>query len=208
MLKINEIFSSLQGEAQFAGHPMMFIRLSGCTRQCSWCDTKYHKEVNKQIEPRDLANFILKSKVQNVCFTGGEPLIQLKDVIETIELVLDEKNINFHLESNGDLLTEAKFIILNNWFDYSVFSPKELKTCKKVARLVKRYNGVEIKVVTDLKKVGVDMLKYATMLMPLTTYNESKDKKIMQKVWDECVRTNKIFTPRLQYLVFGKKMSV
>ena len=52
------------------------------------------------------------------------------------------------------------------------------------------------------------MLKNATMLMPLTTYNEAKDKKIMQRVWEYCVQNNKIFSPRLQYIVYGKKMAV
>ena len=208
MLRINEIFTSLQGEGQFAGHPMMFIRLSGCTRQCSWCDTKYHKEVKKQLDPRTLANYILKSKVKNICFTGGEPLIQLTEVIKTMRFVHDESSVNFHLESNGDLLTKEIMQLLDVWFDYIAFSPKELKTYKKVVNFSKGYSGVEIKVVTDLKKEGMDMLKNATMLMPLTTYNEAKDKKIMQRVWEYCVQNNKIFSPRLQYIVYGKKMAV
>ena len=37
---------------------------------------------------------------------------------------------------------------------------------------------------------------------------EAKDKKTMQRVWEYCVKTNKIFSPRLQYLVYGKKMAV
>ena len=98
--------------------------------------------------------------------------------------------------------------LLDVWFDYIAFSPKELKTYKKVVNFSKGYSGVEIKVVTDLKKEGMDMLKNATMLMPLTTYNEAKDKKIMQRVWEYCVQNNKIFSPRLQYIVYGKKMAV
>lgn len=203
---INEIFKSLQGEGQFAGHPMLFIRLSKCTRKCSWCDTKYHTKVNQQLSPKELAKIILKSKVKDVCFTGGEPLLQLNEMINTIELV--NGKVNFHLESNGDLVTKDNVEIIYHFFDYLAFSPKELKVAKKLHSIFKGSLGVEIKVVTDMKTTGVEMLKYATMLMPLTTYNEAKDKKIMQKVWEYCSENNKLFTARLQYLVYGKKMSV
>lgn len=50
-IPICEIFSSIQGEGSFAGIPMLFIRVSGCTRACPWCDSKYHiKGVKMSIE--------------------------------------------------------------------------------------------------------------------------------------------------------------
>lgn len=210
MLYISEVFTSLQGEGQFAGHPMMFIRLSGCTRACSWCDTKYHTKINQKLEVQKLANLILKSKVKNICFTGGEPLLQFEDIFQVVSIVLQENpEFNFHLESNGDLLTKEIMCKLYMLFDYLAFSPKELKTCKKVASIVKEFPmGYEIKVVTDLKKEGVDMLKYATMLMPLTNYKWKEDKETMKRVWEYCVKNNKLFSSRLQYIVFGKKKLV
>ena len=41
MLKINEIFDTIQGEAYFTGTPATFIRLQGCPVGCAWCDTKH-----------------------------------------------------------------------------------------------------------------------------------------------------------------------
>ena len=41
MLKINEIFDTIQGEAYFTGTPATFIRLQGCPVGCNWCDTKH-----------------------------------------------------------------------------------------------------------------------------------------------------------------------
>ena len=43
-LIINEIFSSIQGEGDFIGVPMDFVRLSGCNIKCpikKQCDTDY-----------------------------------------------------------------------------------------------------------------------------------------------------------------------
>lgn len=40
-LKITEIFVSLQGEADAAGWPTVFVRLTGCPLRCQYCDTAY-----------------------------------------------------------------------------------------------------------------------------------------------------------------------
>jgi len=37
MLKINEIFHSLQGEGPFSGYPALFIRFAGCNLKCPFC---------------------------------------------------------------------------------------------------------------------------------------------------------------------------
>ena len=41
MLKVNEIFHSIQGESSHAGRPCVFVRLTGCNLRCAWCDTEY-----------------------------------------------------------------------------------------------------------------------------------------------------------------------
>src|SRR6185369_11803959 len=40
-LKINEIYLSLQGESTYAGLPCVFVRLTGYSLRCTWCDTTY-----------------------------------------------------------------------------------------------------------------------------------------------------------------------
>ena len=37
MLKINEIFDTIQGEAHYTGTPATFIRLQGCPVGCKYC---------------------------------------------------------------------------------------------------------------------------------------------------------------------------
>jgi 7-carboxy-7-deazaguanine synthase len=40
-LRVNEIFHSLQGEADAVGYPTVFVRLTGCPLRCQYCDTEY-----------------------------------------------------------------------------------------------------------------------------------------------------------------------
>ncbi|MBN2143787.1 MAG: radical SAM protein [Candidatus Aureabacteria bacterium] len=75
-LKINEIFKSIQGESSFAGIPFIFIRLSGCSLRCSYCDTAYafHEGEEKTIE--EILMQISGMSCSHVLVTGGEPLDQ------------------------------------------------------------------------------------------------------------------------------------
>ena len=52
-MKINEIFESVQGEGRAQGKPVIFIRLSGCTRKCDFCDTTYHTKYT-EMSPEEL----------------------------------------------------------------------------------------------------------------------------------------------------------
>jgi len=213
-IKINAIFESIQGEGRWAGTPMLFIRTSGCTRACPWCDTKYHIK-GKEMNIDDIVKIIKKSKLDYVCWTGGEPLLWVQQICQIRQKV---KNKNFHLETNGDLLRHSYYLETNlgkehyidGWFNYIACSPKDRKTAKKVKETLSFFNKqyYDIKIVTDLKKVGVDMLKYATILMPLTIYNKKKDLEVQKKVWNYCVKNNLKFTPRLQVFIWGKKRKI
>ena len=202
-IKINTIFESIQGEGKYAGTPMLFIRTSGCTRACSWCDTKYHIK-GTEMSISDIVKIIKKSKLNYVCWTGGEPLLWVKQISNVISRA--HKKI-YHIETNGDLILNEHTLFD---FDYAGISPKELKIAKAIKEIMEdvtiRY--YDIKIVTDLKKVGTDMLKYATMLMPLTTYNKEKDLKIQRRVWNYCVKNNIKFTPRYQYWIWGKRRKI
>ena len=149
---------------------------------------------------RDLIREIKKYKGKYICWTGGEPLLR-RDMIQE---VINKTDLKFHhIETNGDLLLEYDF----NFFSYLGISPKELKTAKKVKKIMKGVikNYYDIKIVTDLKKEGIDMLKYATILMPLSTNNIKEDKLIQEKVWNYCVKHNIKYTPRLQVDLWGLK---
>jgi len=76
MLKINEIFYSIQGESSLTGLPTVFIRTSGCHLRCSYCDTKYAYYEGKKQSSEDIIEEISKYPCKRVCLTGGEPLLQ------------------------------------------------------------------------------------------------------------------------------------
>lgn len=201
-MKICEMFYGLQGEGRYVGFPMLFVRFSGCTRKCSFCDTAYHTKANQSITKDKVYSEIRKNRF--VCFTGGEPLQQLDSIYEIINAAPD---VCYHLETNGDLfkLSDADL------FSYISISPKDRDVAKKCSEMFKSYDfriPYDIKVVTDIDTVGVLMLKYATMLMPLTTSNQKKNTKIRKKVWKYCVQNNIRYCPRLHYEVWGKKRGV
>ncbi len=99
MIKINEIFYSIQGEGKWSGKPCIFIRTTGCNLRCSYCDTKYayEKGTNKTIQ--EIIKEIEKYNCKKICLTGGEPL-QQKNTKKLIERLL-EKKYQICLETNG-----------------------------------------------------------------------------------------------------------
>lgn len=81
MLRVNEIFRSIQGESTFAGEPCSFVRLTGCNLRCVWCDTSYafHEGVDATVD--QVVDEVRALGCRLVEITGGEPLLQ-RDVIE------------------------------------------------------------------------------------------------------------------------------
>jgi 7-carboxy-7-deazaguanine synthase len=101
MMKVNEIFKSIQGESTYAGLPCTFVRLTGCNLRCSYCDTEYAWVEGHQISIEQIKAEIKKFKCTLVEVTGGEPLLQ-EDTIELLgELVID--GYTLLLETNGSL---------------------------------------------------------------------------------------------------------
>lgn len=78
MLRISEIFLSIQGEGRFAGTPSVFVRTTGCNLRCWFCDTPYTswKPEGAQRPWRSVFDEVLQHDVQHVVLTGGEPLLQ------------------------------------------------------------------------------------------------------------------------------------
>jgi 7-carboxy-7-deazaguanine synthase len=102
MLKINEIFFSIQGESTLVGYPTVFIRTSGCHLRCTYCDTTYAYYDGKKLSFDDIISEVQKySSAKHVCLTGGEPLLQP----ESLELLrrLCDLNYTVSLETSGDL---------------------------------------------------------------------------------------------------------
>ncbi len=99
MLRVNEIFYSIQGESTFAGWPCIFIRLTGCNLRCRYCDTRYAYEEGDDIPLEEILAKVKGFDCNLVEVTGGEPLIQ----DETPDLIsaLIRNGYTVLLETNG-----------------------------------------------------------------------------------------------------------
>lgn len=101
MLKINEIFKSIQGESTFAGLPCTFVRLAGCNLRCSFCDTTYAYDEGTEMSVEEIIGAIDNLGCNLVEITGGEPLLQ-KDVCTLADRLL-RKKYRVLVETNGSL---------------------------------------------------------------------------------------------------------
>ena len=75
-LRVNEIFHSLQGEADAVGYPTVFVRLTGCPLRCQYCDTEYAFHAGDWLDIHSIVDKVREYGTRHVCITGGEPLAQ------------------------------------------------------------------------------------------------------------------------------------
>ena len=99
MLKITEIFHSLQGEALQAGLPTVFVRLTGCPLRCTYCDSEYAFYGGEWMHFDDILSAIRQHETPYICVTGGEPLAQ-KRCAEFLVRLCNE-GLQVSLETSG-----------------------------------------------------------------------------------------------------------
>ena len=104
-LKLTEIFHSLQGEADTAGIPTVFVRLTGCPLRCQYCDTQYAFHGGEWWELERIVARVREFATRYVCVTGGEPLAQ-KGCLELLTLLCDA-GLRVSLETSGAMSLEG-----------------------------------------------------------------------------------------------------
>lgn len=98
-VRVTEIFRSIQGESTRAGFPCTFIRLTGCSLRCVWCDTAYAFSGGDVLAVSDAVDRVLALGTDLVEVTGGEPLEQ-EGVYPLMERLL-ERGKTVLLETGG-----------------------------------------------------------------------------------------------------------
>lgn len=100
VIRICEMFYSLEGETLTAGFPAFFIRLGGCNLDCFYCDTEKahvsHCDITVEEIVEEVGNHV---PFHHVTVTGGEPLMQNNTIHLLKELA--RKGYNVQLETNG-----------------------------------------------------------------------------------------------------------
>src|SRR5258707_10157246 len=88
-----ELYKSVQGESSFAGLPCIFVRLAGCNLRCSWCDSEYTFTGGKPFtEDEIVAQIEALAPCKLVEFTGGEPMLQSRELLPLMHRLLAPKD--------------------------------------------------------------------------------------------------------------------
>ncbi|AEU39086.1 radical SAM protein [Granulicella mallensis] len=97
-----ELYKSVQGESSFAGVPCIFVRLAGCNLRCAWCDSEYTFTGGK---PFTTDEIVAQIEALQPCplieFTGGEPMLQQKELLPLMQRLLDA-NYTLMMETSGE----------------------------------------------------------------------------------------------------------
>src|SRR5436853_6437808 len=90
-MQITEIYKSIQGESSYAGLPCVFVRLTGCNLRCSWCDSEYTFTGGQKMTLEEIEAEVEQLSPEGglADITGGEPLLQEKEVIPLMERTLN-----------------------------------------------------------------------------------------------------------------------
>ncbi|HEY0729196.1 MAG TPA: radical SAM protein [Pyrinomonadaceae bacterium] len=114
MLRVTEIFRSIQGESTHAGRPCTFVRLTGCPMRCVWCDSEYTFTGGEHVSQDDVMQQVHSLGCKLVEVTGGEPLAQKEGFLlirrlcdEGFEVLVETGNY----VSTADLDPRAKVIL-------------------------------------------------------------------------------------------------
>ena len=97
-----ELYKSVQGESSFAGVPCIFVRLAGCNLRCAWCDSEYTFSGGKPFtEDEIVAQIEALAPCKLVEFTGGEPMLQARELLPLMQRLLDA-GYTLMIETSGE----------------------------------------------------------------------------------------------------------
>ncbi len=97
-----ELYASVQGESSFAGLPCIFVRLAGCNLRCTWCDSEYTFSGGEKFSLDQVEQEVAAlAPVKLVEFTGGEPMLQERELLPLMNRLLS-KGHTLLLETSGE----------------------------------------------------------------------------------------------------------
>jgi 7-carboxy-7-deazaguanine synthase len=102
-MQISEIYKSLQGESTYAGLACVFVRLTGCNLRCTWCDSEFSFHGGRKMPLQEVLSEVARLSPSGglVEITGGEPMLQEREVIPLMEQLL-EADYKVLLETSGE----------------------------------------------------------------------------------------------------------
>ncbi len=102
-MQITEIYKSLQGESTYAGLACVFVRLTGCNLRCTWCDSEYTFQGGRKMSIGEVLDEVshLSPRKGLVEITGGEPMLQEREVVPLMQMLIQE-GYTVLLETSGE----------------------------------------------------------------------------------------------------------
>ena len=102
-MQITEIYKSIQGESTHAGLPCIFVRLTGCNLRCSWCDSEYTFTGGHRRTLEEVMDEVTRLSPSGglVEITGGEPMLQEREVVPLMQRLIDA-SYTVLLETSGE----------------------------------------------------------------------------------------------------------
>src|ERR1043166_1560720 len=102
-MQITEIYKSVQGESTYAGVPCVFVRLTGCNLRCTWCDSEFSFYGGKKMSREEIFDEVIALSPGGglVEITGGEPMLQEREVVPLMQQLLDG-GYKVLLETSGE----------------------------------------------------------------------------------------------------------
>ena len=166
--KVNEIFYSVQGEGAHSGMPAVFLRLSGCSMGCNFCDTKYAFSAGQEMNSLQVLVALAEYPCKTVVITGGEPAEQnLTGLISTLK----SAGHIVHIETNGAHdcdVSQADFVCVS---PKKYVSQEMLKKADIIKLVVSQTTDLE-----DLKKYyNYENEKTTIYLQPESNKQENMD---------------------------------
>ena len=181
MMRVNEIFYSLQGEGFNTGTPAVFIRFSGCNLECPFCDTQ-HQE-GKEMTEGDIIEEVAHYKANLVVVTGGEPALQLT---ESLVEMLHFLGKTVAVETNGT-------VELPKNVDWITLSPKDMVLGEKAAPILKKADELKLVITEEMCRDArpcVSTYEHINVkyrfLQPCDTGDVEKNKEIIKKTIEFC----------------------
>lgn len=222
VLRVSEIYYSFQGEGLNAGMPAIFLRLALCNLRCAWCDTKYTwdwdeyecaKEV-KEMGTDEVVKKIRSYACKQLVVTGGEPLLQQKELAEVCGRLKPEGYF-IEIETNGTIIPSPELVeVVDQWNVSPKLAnsenPVEARENQDAYGLFSSLSNACFKYViqrpVDLKEVEGLMARYdlprsRILLMPEAT---TRKELIERSSWlgKVCDEKNLLFSSRMQILLY------
>lgn len=223
-MKINEMFYSLSGEGTSMGVPTIFVRLSGCNLDCTYCDTQYAQECKEDLSVAEIMLRLQLNPIAPVLITGGEPLVQADEVGN---LVFATGRRRTEIETNGSIdPPKSWFRDVDCWSvdvkcpssgsSYGSFRAKWLKKLRKKDQ-IKFVVGTQADLDFVRGFLNGTTLKPTVLISPMAGILLNKKEGVIEEYWNRewlqecaefCKEQNARMSLQLHKVIYGDKKGV